>query len=726
MQTSRRDVLRWAAGGALVLSAGWFPSAARSQPATHGGASPITAWVRIAGDGSVTLIASQSEMGQGITTTLAAALADELYLPWGSVGIEFSPFDPAYRDPTYNWMFTGNSQGTASFYELMRKMGAAAREMLVAAGAARLGVDSQALVLERGNIRHAPSGRSLGFGEVAADASRLAVPQSPRPRSDPPFAGRALPRWDIPAKVDGSAIFGIDVKVPGMLVAAVHCAPRFGAALERHDAARIRRQPGVVAVVEVPQGLAVVAHTYWQAHQALNSADLQWSDAGSSLTSGEGLPAIYHEGLASGSFQTFKTVGDPEKVLAGDARRRTAVYELPFQAHATMEPMNCTAHVTADRCEIWAPTQGVELTHNVAMQVTGLASGQVTIHRTLIGGGFGRRLLGDFIKQTLIVAKAVKAPVKLIWSREEDMTHDAYRPAMLHEVSGTLDDSGRLLALRHRLVSPSHMLYIWPRGTFPQLKDWTEPAAPPAQYDTMAVEGLLEIPYDVPHQLVSQHQLALDIPMSVWRTTGHGPNNFVLESFVDELAADAGVDPVAFRRAALGKNPRALKVLDTLAEKADWNRPLPQGIGRGVALASAFGGLVACAVELSVSGSEIKIQRIVEVVDCGRTLDPGIASSNIAGGIVWGLSGMKTAMRFENGRAAYSNFDGFEPLHLWETPACEVHFVDSGAPLGGTGELGPVPVHAAVGNALYALTRKRLRALPLSRSGYSLHAAAST
>ncbi|HVH83322.1 MAG TPA: molybdopterin cofactor-binding domain-containing protein, partial [Steroidobacteraceae bacterium] len=518
---------------------------------------------------------------------------------------------------------------------------------------------------------------------------------------------------------------GIDVKVPGMLFAAVRCAPRFGSALEHYDGASIRRQPGVIALVEVPQGLAVVARSYWQAHEALYGAELRWSDTGSTLATGDGLPAVYQERLKSGSFDALKTAGDPEKVLAGSARRLKAVYELPFQAHATMEPMNCTAHVTAERCEVWGPIQGVELAHNVAMQVTGLASERVTIHRTLLGGGFGRRLLGDFVKQAVIVSKSVNAPVKLIWSREEDMTRDAYRAAMLHEVSGALDASGRLLVLRHRVVSPSHMLYIWPRGMFPQLKDWSEPVAPPPQYDTMAVEGLIEVPYEVPHQLVSQHRLELDVPVSVWRTTGHGPNNFVLESFIDELAHDAEVDPVALRRRALGKNPRALKVLDTLTEKAGWGRSPAAGTGRGLALAGAFGGLVGCAVELSVSASEIHIHRVVEVVDCGRTLDPGIASSNIAGGIVWGLSAMKTAMRFENGRAAYFNFDGFEPLHLWETPPSEIHFLESGAQLGGTGELGPVPVHAAVGNALFALTGQRIRALPLSRSGLTLHAARS-
>jgi isoquinoline 1-oxidoreductase beta subunit len=484
----------------------------------------VTAWVRISREGPVTLVASQSEMGQGTSTTLAAALAHELYLSWESVRVQFAPFDPAYRDPLYKWMFTGNSQGTFSFYEVMRKMGAAAREMLVSAAASRLGVSTRSLTLSDGTIRDPESGRSVRFGEVAVEAARLPVPQNPLVRSDSQLAGTRVARWDIPSKVDGSAVFGIDVRLPALLFAAVRCAPRFGASLKHYDAAAMRQRPGVVAVVEVPRGVAVVAHTYWQARRAVDSAQLHWSDEGSSLNTGDGLPAIYHERLRSGPFHTFKSSGDPGSSAAAP---RTEVYELPFQAHATMEPMNCTAHVTDDRCEIWVPTQGVELTLNVAMQTTGLASERITIHRTLIGGGFGRRLLADFVKQTLLIAKAVRAPVKLIWSREEDMTHDAYRPAVLHEISGSLDRTGSLLALQHRVVSPCHTLYVWPRSAFPQLKDWTEPVAPPAEYDVMAVEGLLEIPYEVPNQRVEQHALQQDVPVSVWRTTGHGPNNFV-------------------------------------------------------------------------------------------------------------------------------------------------------------------------------------------------------
>ncbi len=503
-----------------------------------------------------------------------------------------------------------------------------------------------------------------------------------------------------------------------MLTAALRRAPRFGASLAGYDGAALKAKPGVMSVVALPDGVAVLAQTYWQARRALDSAHLSWSSEGSAFSSGDALAPIYADKLITGPFFSHLKKGDGGDRAAA-TRRHTATYQIPFQAHATLEPMNCTALVSGGRCELWVPTQGTELAQTVAAQVTGLPTEKILIHRTLIGGGFGRRLLADFVKQTLIVALAVKKPVQLVWSREEDFGHDFYRPAMLHSICGSVDSNGALLSLAHRVVSPSHMLYIFPRAMFPDAKDWSEPAAPPQNIDTMAVEGLLDIPYDVPSQTVEQHRLELDVPVSVWRTTGHGPNNFVLESFVDELAVAVNADPVAFRRSRLAKNARALKVLNLVAEKAGWNSPASPDVARGVALAQAFGGVIAQVVELSVRGNAIKLQRIVAVVDCGRTLDPSIAESNILGGIVWGLSGMKTAVTFDQGRAVPSNFDRFDPIHLWETPRCEVYFVDSGAKLGGTGELGPVPLHAAVCNALFAATGKRIRKLPLSLSGLS-------
>jgi isoquinoline 1-oxidoreductase beta subunit len=718
---TRRAVLEAgiAAGAGLLISARIALAAGAADSAGAPAATSINAWVRIGADNSITLISSQSEMGQGTSTTLTAALADELGVDWTRVKIEFAPFGDAYRFPEYKWMFTGNSESISTFYDLVRRMGAAAREVLVAAAASRLGVAPGELRVADGIIRHAASRRSLSFAEVAADAAQLPVPTAPRLKADGElrYIGRALPRWDIPAKVDGSAVFGIDVNVPGMLLAAVRCSPGFGGRVARYDAAAIRAKPGVVAVVEVPCGLAVVAQTYWQARRALDAADIAWVGDNAELSSAS-IWATYRQKLESGPFVAKKSTGDAAAALAGAAQKLEAVYQMPFQAHATMEPMNCTAHVTADRCDIWAPTQGVEVTQGVAAQVTGLASDRINVHRTLLGGGFGRRLLADFVKQALIVAKAVGRPVKLIWSREEDMTHDAYRPAMLHRISGALDGKGAVTALAHRVVSPTYFLYVFPRNA--QIADWSAPFPPPTQYDGMAVEGLVDPPYALANLLVEQHYLQSDVPVSVWRTTGHGPNNFVLESFVDELAAAARQEPLAFRRALLAGNERMLALLGLAAEKAGWGAPLPSGAGRGVAIAQAFGSLIAQVAEVAVKDTEVKIRRIVTAVDCGKVLDPGIAAANIAGGIVWGLSALRTEVTVAKGRVVENNFDTFDPLHLWETPAIETYFREGGGKLGGLGEIGPVPTHAAVCNAIAAVTGKRIRTLPLANSGFIL------
>jgi len=336
-----------------------------------------------------------------------------------------------------------------------------------------------------------------------------------------------------------------------------------------------------------------------------------------------------------------------------------------------------------------------------------------------LGGGFGRRLLADFVVQAALCSRAVRRPVKLIWSREEDMTQDFYRPAMLHRVSAVLNDAGKPEIIRHRVVSPSHLLYVFPRGIFPDLKDWSQPVAPPPQYDPMAVEGLISALYAIPNQKLEQHYYDSKIPVSVWRTTGHGPNNFVLESFVDELAAAAANDPLEYRQTLLRGNDRALKVLNLAAEKAGWGQPLPSGHARGLAFANAFGGLIAQVAEIEVRGKEIKLRRIVSAVDPGRVLDPGIAASNIAGGIIWGLSALRTHVTFRDGAAEQSNFDSFDPLHLWETPATEVHFIESGEKLGGLGEIGPVPTGAAVCNAIAAATGQRVRTLPITLAGFN-------
>jgi isoquinoline 1-oxidoreductase beta subunit len=600
-------------------------------------------------------------------------------------------------------------------------MGAAAREVLTLAAAGRLGVDPASLRVDKGRIHHDGSGRSVSFGEVAADAAKLPMPKSPALRSTSALEliGKPQARLDIPAKVDGSAVFGIDVKLPNMVVAAIRRAPSQGGGLTHYDEAAIKAQRGVLAVVEIASGLAVVAEHYWDARRALDRAELVFTPGPIKDYSTDRQTSEFAGLLKTGPFDQKKKLGDPNPAFAAPNKTYQAVFEIPAQAHATMEPMNCTAHVTADKCEFWIPTQSVEMTHAVAKQMTGLRDDQIIIHRTLLGGGFGRRLLTDFAGIAVTVAKAVGRPVKVIWSREEDIRYDAYRPPMTHEIRGTLKADGLPEAMAHRVVSPSHMLYVFPRPAIKAEGDWSRPISPPAAYDNMSVEGLVATPYAIPNYAVEQHRVETPLSVSVWRTTGHGPNNFALESFVDELAHAAGKDPLEYRLLLAAGDLRAVAVLNAVAEMSGWSKP-PPGRSRGLALAKAFNGYIAQVVELSVTNKEIKIAQVWSAVDLGQTLDPGIAASNIEGGVVWGLSGLRTEVTFAGGEVQQTNFDAFDPIHLWETPEIATRFIESGAKIGGAGELGPVPTHAAVCNAIFAASGERIRRLPVSRAGYRI------
>jgi isoquinoline 1-oxidoreductase subunit beta len=714
---SRRQIL--ACGAAALILSG--RTIARAQPSSAPSASAISAWLRIAPDDTVTIKLAQSEMGQGIATTLPMVLADELGADWSRVKFEWSDFDPAYRHPQYQWMFTGNSESISTFFPMMRTIGAAARETLIRAAAKRLDVAGDTLRIENGRIHHDATKRVLTFGAVAADAAKLEISKDPqlKPANALRLIGKPQPRLDIPSKVDGSAIFGIDVKVPNMVVAAIRRAPSQGGSLVRFDAAAIKAQRGVLAVVEIPSGLAVVANDYWTARRALDGADLAFAAGPIAGYSTEKQRADHAALLKAAPFESKARLGDGNAAASGN-KVVEATFEIPVQAHATMEPMNCTAHVTADRCELWIPTQGVEITHAVARQMTGLSDDRIVIHRTLLGGGFGRRLLVDFAQISIVVAKAVGRPVKVIWSREEDFRYDAYRPPMTHAVTASLGSDGLPAAMAHRVVSPSHMLYIFPRGIIKAKGDWARPIPPPAAYDGMAVEGLTETPYAIANYSVEQYLVDTPLSVSVWRTTGHGPNNFVLESVIDELARAAAQDPLAYRLALAAADPRAIAVLKAVGEMSGWPGTASAGRSRGLALAKAFGGYIAQVVELSVNSKDVKCHRFWSAVDIGQTLDPGIATSNIEGGVVWGLSGLRTEATFANGEIQQTNFDQFDPVHLWETPAIETRFVESGAKPTGVGELGPVPTHAAVCNAIFAATGDRIRSLPISRSGYRL------
>ena len=736
---SRRDFLSTTAKTGATLIVGCFLDgrigttvALAAEPKD----SSLNAWVRIAADDSVTIVVSQAEMGQGIMTTLPAVLAEELGADWDRVRLEMSPTAQAYRNPRLQWQFTGNSESTMSFFDLMRTVGASAREMLVSAAADRWHVPPSACSVDRGMVIHKISGRRLTFGQLAEAASKKQAPQNPplKPQSEWKLLGKSQPKVDIPSKVDGSAIFGMDFRVPGMVYAAVKNCPVLGGKLKSFDRSSVDGSPGLLDVVAVPGGVATVAATYWQAKVALDALQVVWEDGTEALLNTPTIAEQYREAMAGQDWVLVREVGNPDAIqhsyanvrIAGTTERvegppdalgrpfsklHSAEFSSQFLAHAPMEPMNATARITDEGCEVWAPTQGQELAQLVVSQTLNIPKEKVKINRTLLGGGIGRRLVADFVLQVVVVAKAVRKPVKLIWSREEDMQHDLYRPGVLHRITVGLDDQEKIAAASHQLVSPSILHYVYPVA----VKD---------DYDPSCLEGLHGTRYRIPNVRVDFHLLKVGVPAStsVLRTTGFGPNIFATESFVDELAYITKKDPYEFRRHLLRDDARALAVLDMSAEKSGWKSPARQGVFRGIAFTEAFNTIICQVVELSADGNKVTIHRVVSAIDCGTVLNPNIAANNIEGGVAWGLSAaFKSEITFARGRVAQSNWHDFQVLRLSEMPPVEVYFVDSGArPLGGTGEVGPVTVIPAVTNALFAATGKRFRSLPLSRHGLEL------
>ncbi|HKX41977.1 MAG TPA: molybdopterin cofactor-binding domain-containing protein [Burkholderiaceae bacterium] len=718
-QISRRRFMQSTAlvGGGFMLGfttaatttkAAQIVGAAMVQP--QPGEVPLNAWVRIQPDNTVTIVLSQAEIGQGISTTLPAVLVDELGADWSTVRLETAPFDVAYANPLFKWMFTGNSMSVQAFYDVMRTMGASAREMLLAAASNAWKVPASELSAQQSQVVHAASGRKATFGELAAAASQIKPLEKPplRQESQLQLTGKSLARVDIPSKVDGTAVFGIDFKVPGMLNAAVRTAPAFGASLEVANRDALLKMPGVVAVVPVEGGFAVVADTYWHARSAMLKAETVTKEPASAKADMKGLADRYRAHLKDGPFATPLSKGDAPSRMAGARKTIEREYENPFLAHATMEPMNCIAHVTDDRCVVWAPTAGQHLAWYALQAALGLKGEQVEVNRTpYMGGAFGRRSLADFIVQAALVSKAVKAPVKVLWDREEDMRRDAYRPATAVKLAASVGQNGLPEAIVAHVVSPPIITLCNP-ALVPEINK--------SHVDPFCVEGMMEWPYQIEHRQVLFHLLDVNVPTSVMRTTGYGPNVFAFESFIDELAKAAGKDPYLYRRQLLGSNTKALKVLERAAQLGNWGKPLGKGQGRGMAIAEAFGSLMAQVVQVRVRGNDVKVERVTSVVDPGRVLDPQIGAANIEGGVVFGLAGCKSEVTFTDGAVDQTNFHQYAMPYLAECPEIVTEFVEGNGPLGGLGEIGPVTVAAALGNAIFAATGRRLRAMPLSRA----------
>src|SRR5438094_1765556 len=710
---SRRDFVATSAG--LVIA---FHLPSRSPRADIDDApfSP-NAWLRIGSDGIVTLTVDKSEMGQGSQTGLAMILGEELDADWSTVRLGPVPENPA------GWsrrMSTGGSTAIHTSWEPLRKAGAAAREMLLDAAASTWGVDRASCRAERGAVVHGPSKRRLTYGRLVAKAAKLPVPKDPPLKDSKDFRllGTRVPRLDTPAKVDGSAVFGIDVKVPGMLVASIERCPVFGGTLKSYDATKAKAVPGVRAVVALEPspwtgtggawaagcaaGIAVVADTYWQAVTGRRALEIQWDEGDATSLESDALRAQFVK-LAEQPGVEARKDGDAAASLAGAAKKVEAVYEVPFLHHATMEPMTCTAHVRSDGCDIWVPTQNQTRAQEVAAEITGLPKEQVRVHTTFLGGGFGRRLEPDFVSEAVRVSKAVGAPVKVIWSREDDVQHGVYRPATYNKFAAGLDASGTPLAWTHRIVAPPILLKFGPLDK---------------GIDRTLIDGAANLPYAIPNLLVDQVAAdLLPVPLGFWRSVGLSQNAFVTECFFDEVATAAGKDPFELRRQLLHDKPRHLRTLELAAKQAGWGSPLPAGRGRGIAIAEWDPTVCAQVAEVSAGpDGSVRVHRVVCAVDCGPTVNVGQIEAQLQGGIVYGLTAaLYGEITIERGRVKQSNFTDYPMLHINEMPVVEVHVVPSNDKQGGIGEPSVGPIAPAVCNAIFAATGKRVRRLPIGK-----------
>ena len=723
--TTRRAFLKTGAAGgaALVVGFRFSVDALAQEGQQKKKANPFDAWIHIDTNGTVTLITAKSEMGQGALTALPMILAEELEVDWNGVRVEQAPTDPSIYDHG-----TGGSGSVAGSWLPLRQAGAAAREMLIRAAATAWNVEPATCRAEKGFIVHGPRRRRLGYGELVEAASKLPVPDFNKvPLKNPDdfhIVGQPIARTDIPSKVDGSARFGIDVRVPGLLYAVVARCPTFGGKPVRFDAAKAKAIAGVRHVVEIPAvgagahtagGIAVVADSTWAAMQGRKALQIEWDHGPHAGESSQTLRQA-SETIAAQPGKVVRNEGDAAATLAGPGQRLDAVYELPFQAHATMEPMNCTVDIRADRAEAWSPTQAPDWTRSAIAQVTGLPPPSINVHTTLMGGGFGRRYQADFVVEAAQVGKAVGSPVQLLWTREDDMQHDFYRPFAYHRLSGAVDAKGNAIAWHHRIVSTSIRSFWDP-------PDRVKPEA-------SEIGGAVDLAYAVPNLRVEYAPVPSGVPVAWWRSVEASLNAFVVEGFIDELAAAAKADPLAFRQRLLAE-PRMIKqppdsestldtrrfkgVLDLAATKAGWGNPLPAGRGRGIACAFSFDSYVAEVAEVSVDKAGLPhVHRVVCAVDCGRVVHPDGVRAQVESAVVYGLSAaLKGAITIASGRAEQSNFHDFEVMRIQEMPAVEVHLVPSTERPTGIGEPGLPPAAPAVANAIFAATGKRLRRLPI-------------
>ena len=716
-RSSRRAFLKTAAATAAGLTIGfhWSGPLSRALADTSKDFAP-NAFLRIAPDNSVTVIAKHLEMGQGTYTGLATIVAEELDADWAQIRVESAPADASkYANLAFGTIQgTGGSSAMANSWMQLRNAGATARAMLVAAAAAEWNVPPASLTIERGVVRHAPSNRQATFGDLAAKAASQPAPDKVALKDPKDFKliGQKLPRVDIPGKTNGTAQFTIDVTFPNMLVAVLQRPPLFGATAKSFDATATKAVPGVVEVLQVPRGVAVVAKSFWAAKLGRDALKVAWDDSKAEKRGTAAIMAEYRT-LAEQPGKPARKEGDAAAALKGAAKLITATYEFPYLAHAPMEPLDAVVKLDADSCEIWCGDQFQTVDQGNAAATAGLKPEQVKIHTLLAGGSFGRRanMGSDYIVEAVSVAKALGAngiPVKLQWTREDDIRGGLYRPLYLHRLEAALDNNGQLVGWQHRIVGQS--IIAGTAFAAVMIKDGI---------DGTSVEGAANLPYAVPNMSVELSTTETGVPVLWWRVVGSSHTAYATEAFIDEIAHAAGKDPFAFRQAMLEHHPRHKAVLELAAKAAGWGSPLPKGKGRGIAVAEAFGTYVAQVAEVTVApNGKVKVDRVVCAVDCGTPINPDVITAQMEGGIGFGLgAALYGAITLKDGQVEQTNFDAYQVLRIDEMPKVEVHIVPSPEAPTGVGEPGVAPVGPAVANAVFAATGKRLRVLPFAVGG---------
>jgi isoquinoline 1-oxidoreductase subunit beta len=704
---SRRRLLQAGAaiGGGLLLNVNLpFPNG--GAEAAGGDGFVPNAFIRIDRDGQIVLTMPYVEMGQGTYTSISMLIAEELEVDLEQVRLEHAPpNEKLYSNPLIGGVqATGSSNAIRGAWQPLRQAGAIARTMLVSAAAKKWKVEPASCRAERGEVIHAASGRRIKYGVLATDAAKVPVPENvalKRPQ-DFKLIGTPAKRLDAPAKVNGTAVFGIDVRPPGVKIATLAQSPVFGGRLKSVDDTAAKTVKGVRQIVRLDDAVAVVADHMGAAKKGLAALAIEWDDGPHAKLNTDDIAGTLEKATLNAG-PVAQNIGDINTAMANAITKIEAIYQVPFLAHATMEPMNCTVHVRKDGCEVWVGNQVIARAQATAAKVTALPLDKVVVHNHLIGGGFGRRLEIDGVTRAVQIAQHVNGPVKVVWTREEDIQHDMYRPYFFHRISAGLDEKGEPVAWNHRLAGSS----ILARWLAPAFDDGLGP-------DT--TEGAIDLAYDLPNMHVEYLRVEPPgIPTTFWRSPGPSHNVFVTESFMDELAAAAKQDAVAYRRALLDKSPRAKAVLELAAEKAGWGQSLPERVGRGVSLQFVFGTYMAQVAEVEVSkNGAVRVRRVVCAVDCGTVVNPDTVEAQIQGAIIFGITAaLYGEITLKDGRVQQTNFDTYQMLRMNEAPAIEVHIVQNSEPPGGMGEPGTSAIVPAVTNAIFAATGKRLRSLPI-------------